>query len=81
VDRATALARAGRGAPSRTGAPSNGGQVDSERKIEVVTAVLPESRGASAETVMLKMPTSNPDVIIYWLMDDENQVVESNEGD
>jgi hypothetical protein len=50
-------------------------------QIELVTAPVPESPEGPSETVMLKMPTSNPNIVVYWVVDDENQVTEDNKGD
>jgi hypothetical protein len=55
--------------------------IQAERQIEVVTARLPESPEAPSEAVMLKMPTHNPDIVVYWLMDDDNQAAEDKQGD
>jgi Putative zinc-finger len=79
---------------SRTVSPTHAqaGGVDLPQRdpqIEVVTATVPplESQQAPTEAVMLKMPTSNPDIIVYWLMDDANpaadtqRVATDNQGD
>lgn len=57
--------------------------LDSERKVEIVTARLEEPQQAPEEAVMLKIPTSNPNIVVYWLMDDEQQPeqAEENKGD
>jgi Putative zinc-finger len=49
-------------------------------RIEVVTAILPpsESQQAPSEAVMLKMPSGNPDITVYWLMDDANPAPGAN---
>ena len=54
-----------------------------EQRIEVVITILPpaESQQAPSEAVMLKMPTSNPDIIVYWLMDDANPAADTQRVD
>ncbi len=57
--------------------------LDSERRLEIVTAQLDEPQQEPAEAVMLKIPTSNPNVVVYWLMDNEQEPeqIEENKGD
>lgn len=82
TDPSTSLARSEQATGSASGVLAQGGeQLESERQFEVVTAALPESQEVPSEAVMLKIPTSNPGIIVYWLMDDENQVAEDNKGD
>ncbi|MEX2302341.1 MAG: zf-HC2 domain-containing protein [Bryobacterales bacterium] len=40
---------------------------------EIVTAVLSKPLEEPAEVVMLKIPTSNPNIVVYWVMDEEKQ--------
>lgn len=51
--------------------------------LEIVTARLEEPQQAPEEAVMLKIPTSNPNIVVYWLMDEEQQPeeIEENKGD
>jgi hypothetical protein len=60
------------------------GRVDelvAEEKIEVVTAIVSDAQEETTETMMLKMPTSNPDVIVYWVVDDEAPLAGDSKGD
>ena len=42
--------------------------------MEVVTVSLEQQPNEPAsETVMVKIPTSNPDIVVYWLMDEPNK--------
>jgi Putative zinc-finger len=81
---AAQLARLDPAAGSPTGSPDRRlERLGSEAQAEVVTAQLKEPPDAPAETVMLKIPTSNPDIVVYWLMDDEKppQMDDENQGD
>jgi hypothetical protein len=61
-------------------APSGPGRLETDPDIELVTAVLEEPAQDPKEAVMLKIPTSNPDIILYWLMDSEQQSEEDEES-
>jgi hypothetical protein len=55
----------------------------SEPRMEIVTALLERPQQEPEEKMMLKMPTSNPNIVVYWLMDEEKQpqADEDNKGD
>jgi hypothetical protein len=40
---------------------------------DVITVPIEEPGEAPSETVMLKMTTGNPDIVVYWLMDDQDK--------
>jgi hypothetical protein len=67
-----------------TGALQHGvGRLENESQAEIVTALLNEPLEQPTEVVMLKIPTSNPDIVVYWVMDEEKppQADVENQGD
>ncbi len=65
-------------ARARVSVPYRSGQ-----QAELVTTILPpsEPQQAPSEAVMLKLPTRNPDIIVYWLMDDAGPAVKTHPAD